>query len=268
VPSSPDSAPLAQWKTWTWQQYHDDVRAAAKGFLSVGSLRYDGIAILGHNSPEWFMAELAAMYFGGKAAGIYPTDTPEQIQFKSLLSDASVAVVDTVQAFEKFRKIAKHLPCLKAIVLWGDASPVEFVEGAAGSKVACMTWDFLLQRGRQLDSGDAVLDAFAAEVKPGTPTPFYLLHSPPPPLSAPGNCAALVFTSGTTGNPKAVMVSHDNLIFEAACAIGEKGGNHQRVCDRCCTLVMGFARNAMGFGSAQLDCGGGTSLTLRLQDIT
>ena len=65
-----------------------------------------------------------------------------------------------------------------------------------------MTWEALLQRGRQFAGGDAALDAAAKEVKPG-------------------NCAALVFTSGTTGNPKAVMVSHDNLIFEAACAIGE-----------------------------------------------
>jgi hypothetical protein len=84
------------------------VRAAAKGFLSIGAARYDGVAILGFNSPEWFMAEMAAMYMGGKAAGallgprpppplsltqrcrigIYPTDTDEQIKFKSLLSDA------------------------------------------------------------------------------------------------------------------------------------------------------------------------------------
>jgi hypothetical protein len=38
--------------------------------MSLGSVRYDGVAILGHNSPEWFMAEMAAMYIGGKAAGI------------------------------------------------------------------------------------------------------------------------------------------------------------------------------------------------------
>ena len=52
------------------RSYHDDVRAAAKGFLSIGSVRYDGVAILGFNAPEWFMAEVAAMYFGGKAAGV------------------------------------------------------------------------------------------------------------------------------------------------------------------------------------------------------
>ncbi len=46
-----------------------------------------------------------------------------------------MAVVDTVQAFEKFRKIAHQLPCLKAIVVWGEAVPVDSVEGAAGSKV-------------------------------------------------------------------------------------------------------------------------------------
>jgi len=197
---NPDSAPIAEWKTWSWRQYHDDVRAAAKGFLSLGALRYDGIAILGHNSPEWFMAEMAAMYFGGKAAGIYPTDTAEQIQFKSLLSDSSVAVVDTVAAFQKFRAVAKSLPFLKGIVVWGEAPPVDSIDGASG-KVECMSWQTLLQRGRELAGGDAALDAAAAVVQPG-------------------NCAALVFTSGTTGNPKAVMVSHDNLIFEAACAIG------------------------------------------------
>ena len=64
--------------------------------------------------------------------------------------------------------------------------------------ITCMGWDALLTRGKEIP--DEELEGRQAEILPG-------------------HCCALIYTSGTTGNPKAVMISHDNIIFEARCAM-------------------------------------------------
>mmetsp|Transcript_1620 Transcript_1620/g.3762 ORF Transcript_1620/g.3762 Transcript_1620/m.3762 type:complete len:754 (-) Transcript_1620:101-2362(-) len=190
---APPSKPLSEWKTWTWKQYYEDTRAAAKGFLKLGAVRYDGVMILGFNSPEWFMSELGAMMIGGKAAGIYPTDTKAQVAFKSKLADGSVAVVDTESNFEKFASQIEDLPYLKAIITW-DCNKSD-LERSDGSIVKVMDWDSLVEYGNQ-EGSDEELDALIEATEPG-------------------NCACLVFTSGTTGLPKAVMVSHDSVLYES-----------------------------------------------------
>ena len=52
------------WKTWTYQQYFDDVRAVAKAFIYLGLEPYQAVGIIGFNSPEWFISDLAAIYAG------------------------------------------------------------------------------------------------------------------------------------------------------------------------------------------------------------
>ncbi|GBG28557.1 Long-chain-fatty-acid--CoA ligase ACSBG2, partial [Hondaea fermentalgiana] len=192
-----DSLPLAKWKTWTWKEYYEDSRAAAKGFLKLGAVRYDAVMILGFNSPEWFMSEMAAMMFGGKAAGIYPTDTKNQVAYKTKLADGVVAVVDTESNFEKFATQIDDLPYLKAIVTWGCERSE--ITRSDGSTVQVLTWDSLIELGNTEGSDEELEELIEA--------------------TEPGNVACLVFTSGTTGMPKAVMVSHDNILFESYCVV-------------------------------------------------
>jgi len=189
---APPSAPVEEWKTWTFSQYYQDSRNVAKGFLKLGAVRYDGVNILGFNSPEWFMAEVGAMMMGGLAAGVYPSDTPDQIKFKTSLADGAVAVVDNKASFDKYAQVVDDLPYLKAIVTW-EYPEAEDLKRADGSVVKVLTWDDLIELGKT--GSDEELDKLSEATQPG-------------------NAAALVFTSGTTGNPKAVMLSHDNLVAE------------------------------------------------------
>ena len=76
------SDPVNTWKTWTYEEYYEDCKKAARGFLSLGLDRHAAVNIWGFNSPEWFFAEIGAIFAGGKAAGIYPTDTTSQILYK------------------------------------------------------------------------------------------------------------------------------------------------------------------------------------------
>lgn len=72
--------PLSEWKAWTIKEYHAEIMSAARAFLGLGLGPKDSVAIYGFNSPEWLLAEMAAIYAGGVAAGIYPTDTDAQVR--------------------------------------------------------------------------------------------------------------------------------------------------------------------------------------------
>mmetsp|Transcript_25153 Transcript_25153/g.71066 ORF Transcript_25153/g.71066 Transcript_25153/m.71066 type:complete len:787 (-) Transcript_25153:144-2504(-) len=189
--SAPESLPRDQWMTWTYREYYNDVRRAAKGFIELGAVRYDGISVLGFNAPEWHMSILSAMHMGAIVAGIYGTDTAEQVAYKAGLTDSSIAVVDNKDAFDRFAQTKDDIPYLKAIVCW------EYTEGkdltrSDGSVIKVLTWKQLLEIGDEGD--DDKLDELYDSVQPGSVGGF-------------------IFTSGTTGNPKAVMLSHDSFVF-------------------------------------------------------
>ena len=55
-------------RTWTWEQYYDEVETIARAFIRLGVDRFDTVNILGFNSPEWVMANMAAILAGGKVS--------------------------------------------------------------------------------------------------------------------------------------------------------------------------------------------------------
>ena len=61
---------------------NEESAAIAKAFMKAGVEQFDAVAIFGFNSPEWVMASQATFMTGAKTAGIYPTDTAEQIAYK------------------------------------------------------------------------------------------------------------------------------------------------------------------------------------------
>jgi long-chain-fatty-acid--CoA ligase ACSBG len=192
----PPALPLAQWRTWTWSQYLDDTRKAAKGLLALGHAQHDAVSILGFNAPQWLIGQMGAIFAGGKVAGIYPSDTPPQVEFKCQLSSTSVVLVDTEQSLAKVSEVIDRLPYLKAVVCWrlrGNSVPQAELRRVDGSAVKLMTFDELLRLGA-VQSGVALSERQAGV--------------------RPEHCAGLIYTSGTTGSPKACMLSHDNYLYE------------------------------------------------------
>ncbi|MDB4907693.1 MAG: dependent ligase [Gemmatimonadetes bacterium] len=170
------------WQVTTWAEYGGEVRRAARALIALGVDAGAGVTIIGFNRPEWFVANMAAICVGALPAGIYTTSSPEQCQYITAHCDAAVAFVENAEQLRKYLAIQGELPALKAIVVMeeGDAT------GGA------LTWSQFLAKG------DAVPQA-AVDARMAT--------------QQPDDVCALIYTSGTTGVPKAVMLSHDNIIW-------------------------------------------------------
>ena len=191
----PPALPDNEWKTWTWQEYYDDARNVGKGFLKLGLQQFDSVAIWGFNSPEWMLTTIAAGMAGAKSAGLYPTDAPETAAFKVVHSGASIVVI------EDKTKLDRLLPALaersttgnvKAFVAYGYEPAEGETAIVRNAAVPVISWSALVEMGAKSEL-DGELDARNKAVEPG-------------------HCAALVYTSGTTGEPKAWVCYQTNLV--------------------------------------------------------
>jgi len=194
---APDHVALAvkrddAWVKWTYEKYLEDVRIVGKAFIKLGLKVGHGVGIIGFNSPEWFFSDLGCVFAGGLATGIYPTNSPEACKYVLANCKANIVVVEDEKQLAKILAIKDSLPELKHIVQYTGIPSAEEV----------ISWDDLMDMGDAED--DDELESRISNL-------------------APNMCCHLVYTSGTTGPPKGVMLSHDNLTFTARTLVEHYG---------------------------------------------
>lgn len=191
-------------KEYTLRQFYDLSISVAKSFISLGLEQFDGIAIHGFNSVEWFAADVGASLAACIPAGIYTTNKAPICSYIINHSNAGVLFVDDDQdAMRKILSVRSECESLSKIVVWGNSyDPKSTFPDHAD--MLC-TWDEFLQLGIK------VPDDFVTERME---------------LATPGSACKLIYTSGTTGPPKAVVISHDNVIFTALRAGEAFDGSH------------------------------------------
>jgi long-chain acyl-CoA synthetase len=140
--------------------------------------------IMARNAPEHVIADLGIVHAGGAAISVYNTLAPEQLEYVANHSQATVAFVEDAGFLEKFLAIRSATPNLRHLVL---------VRGDAPEGV--MTWDALVERGRELDAAEP--KAFQESWR----------------AVGPEDTISLIYTSGTTGPPKGVVYSHNNIMW-------------------------------------------------------
>jgi len=199
-PSQPRTVKEA-WCEWTYREYYQESRDLAKALITKGVEQFDAVAIFGFNSPEWLMSSQATFMTGAKTAGIYPTDTPEQIAYKCNHSGAKAIVLEDKHCLDKYAEVADQVKDVNTIVVWNT---VGITESSLPGGQAIVPWPEMIQTGQA--APDTEVDNRLSNIRPG-------------------HCCCLIYTSGTTGMPKAVMVSHDNIYFEASCVMGLIGGS-------------------------------------------
>ena len=177
-------------KTYSWKEYYENSHNFARALVTLGIKAFDAVTIIGFNSPEYMFAVMGAIEAGGVATGIYATNTPDACFYVMDHCKSTVIVVDGATQLGKILEIRHKLPCLRKIIVY-NASKIQLPASEEGYADVC-TWENFIQTGSS--STDSVISQRVESQKPG-------------------QCLSLIYTSGTTGNPKAVMISHDNVGF-------------------------------------------------------
>jgi long-chain-fatty-acid--CoA ligase ACSBG len=182
------------WASWTWNHYNKEVMFFAKALINVGVDPYKSVNILGHNSPEWLAAFIGGMHACVVPVGIYNTNNSDTCVYIGEHSEVGCIVLDSLVQFRKYEKELAKLKHLKAIVFYCNLTEIE-LKSLVNPYCTVYIWNDFIELGKKA-TVDLELNNRIRMQKPGS-------------------CCNIVYTSGTTGFPKAVMLSHDNLTWAA-----------------------------------------------------
>lgn len=182
---------LGIWQSWTWAEVYDEAGAYAAGLKDLGLGKGDRIAIVGDNRPRLYWTMVAAQIIGAVPVPVYADSVAEEMQFVLEHAEVKFAVAEDQEQVDKLLSQMDNLPELTTI-LFDDPRGMRDYH-----------YDFLHNYEDVIANGRAyqekhrgfVEDAIAATKGPDT--------------------SIMLYTSGTTGKPKGVVLSHDNVLITA-----------------------------------------------------
>ena len=190
LPAYSDREGDAAWDTLSWQQFRDQVLQLAAGLVSLGLRPGDRVALMLPNRLEHVLADQAVVHAGGVPVTFYATLASDQIGYVAADCDVRMAVLDGATELARWEPLRAGLPSLDTVIV-RDAA-------AAGFDLSWAAFEALSEEAAASDAASEVSRRTEA-IRPADP-------------------ATLLYTSGTTGNPKGVVITHGSILYEAKTA--------------------------------------------------
>lgn len=177
---------LGLWHEISWREYAADTEAFAAHLIRLGTAAGDRVALIGENRPEWLVADIGIQAAGAISVGVYTTSSAQQLHYCLEHSLATGLVLEDAEQLEKWLAIRNSCPWVKWVVI------MESVDQDGVTQ-----WADALLRGREhLAAHPGCVDERTDAIDPD-------------------ETAVFIYTSGTTADPKAAMLSHNNLLWAA-----------------------------------------------------
>jgi long-chain acyl-CoA synthetase len=182
---------LGIWQTWTWSEVAVEVRSLACGLAELGFKRGDNLAIIGDNRPRLYWAMTAAQCLGGVPVPLYQDAVAQEMTFVLENAEIRFAIVEDQEQVDKLLEIKSQCPQLQHI-LYDDPRGLRHY-----TQTEIQSLDEVMEMGRIHDRNQP--DFLDGEIAKGRPE----------------DVAVMLYTSGTTGQPKGVCQTHAAFITAA-----------------------------------------------------
>ncbi|MCP4878895.1 MAG: long-chain fatty acid--CoA ligase [Gammaproteobacteria bacterium] len=190
---------LGIWQSWSWAEAAIEIRALACGLASLGLKRGEKMAIIGDNRPRLYWGMTAAQALGAIPVPLYQDAVADEMAYVLDNADVKIALVEDQEQVDKMLEIRERCPQLEHII-FDDTRGLRHYEHE-------YLHDFEKVQQAGVEYDHAHPDFYARETAAGRGA----------------DVSIMLYTSGTTGNPKGVVLSNDNVIVTARNGIIREG---------------------------------------------